>query len=483
MKGTVYDNYEVVVGLEVHAQLLTKSKMFCSDSTEYGSAPNTQVSPVSLALPGALPRLNKQAVGLAIKAGLALNCEITEYNRFARKHYFYADLPQGYQVSQDDTPICAKGYVDLDVNGDKKRIGITRIHIEEDTGKNNHDLDPFYSLLDLNRAGMPLIEIVTEPDFRSSDEVYTYLTELRKLVRYLDVCDGNMEEGSMRCDANVSVRLKGEKGFGDRVEVKNMNSIRNVKRAIDGEVKRQIDIIEQGGVVEQETRGFDPSDGSTASLRTKSEGVDYLFFPEPNLPPLIVAPDFIEKVREDMPPLPSELLKKFIQEYGLSAYDAGVLTDEKDIALYYLEATSLTKSYKTVANWIMGEVKSYLNQHAQSINDFVLRPKHIVAIIDLIESGVISSTGAKRLFEALIATPDADVLELSKELKIVQNSDDDQLRAWAEEVLAKFPDKVDEYRGGKKGLLGMFMGQVMKLSGGQADPKITNKILQELLES
>lgn len=483
MESSVYDKYEVVIGLEVHAQLLTKTKIFATDSTEFGAAPNTHISPLTLALPGTLPRLNKEVVDMAIKMGLAISANITEVNHFARKNYFYADLPKGYQISQDKTPICTGGHLDIEVNGEKKRIGITRVHMEEDAGKNNHELDPFFSLIDLNRAGVPLIEIVSEPDLRSSDEAYAYLTEMRKLVRYLQVCDGNMEEGSMRCDANISVRLKGQEAFGTRVEVKNMNSIRNVKRAIDGEVIRQIDLIESGQEVVQQTRGFNPADGSTAPLRSKEYAHDYRYFPEPDLPPVIVKEDRIEKVRSIMPPLPHELFAKFTTAYGLSEYDAGVLTDEREIALYYVELTELTKNYKAAANWVMGEVKSYLNQNACHIDDFPLKPSQIVEVIALTDQGAVSSTGAKRLFDAMLLKPDAPAAKLAEELQLIQNSDAGQLKSWAEAALAKFPAKVEEYRNGKKGILGLFMGEVMKLSGGQADPKATSKILQDLLES
>ncbi|HUH73827.1 MAG TPA: Asp-tRNA(Asn)/Glu-tRNA(Gln) amidotransferase subunit GatB [Chitinophagales bacterium] len=483
MEATVYDKYEVVIGLEVHAQLMTKSKIFAADSTEFGAAPNTQVSPITLALPGVLPKLNKDVVDMAIKTGLALNCNITEVNHFARKNYFYADLPKGYQITQDKTPICTDGFMNIEVNGEKKRIGITRIHMEEDAGKNNHELDPFFSLVDLNRAGMPLAEIVSEPDLRSSDEAYAYLTELRKLVRYLQVCDGNMEEGSMRCDANISVRIKGVQTLGNRVEVKNMNSIRNVKRAIDGEVIRQIDIIEAGGTIEQQTRGFNPADSSTAPLRSKEDAHDYRYFPEPDLPPLIIKEERVQMVKATMPPLPHELFAKFTAEFGLSEYDAGVLTDEREIALYYVALTEKTKNYKAAANWIMGEVKSYLNQNASHIDNFALQPQQIVDIIELVDNGTVSSSGAKKLFDALVEKPTANPLELAKDLQLVQNSDGDQLKTWAETALAKFPAKVQEYKGGKKGILGLFMGEVMKLSGGQADPKAINKILQELLDA
>ena len=481
MQSSVYDKYEVVIGLEVHAQLLTQSKIFAADSTEFGAAPNTQVSPITLALPGTLPKLNKEVVNKAIKMGIATNCKITEVNQFARKNYFYADLPKGYQISQDKTPICTDGYLDIDLNGEMKRVGITRIHMEEDAGKNNHELDPFFSLIDLNRAGVPLVEIVSEPDIRSSDEAYAYLTEIRKLVRYLQICDGNMEEGSMRCDANISVRIKGEKAYGTRVEVKNMNSIRNVKRAIDGEVIRQIDLIESGGAVVQQTRGFNPADGSTAPLRSKEFAHDYRYFPEPDLPPVIITQERIDSIHAEMPPLPNELFERFTAQYGLSVYDARVLTDEREIALFYLALTELTKNYKAAANWVMGEVKSYLNQNACHIDDFPVSVKNIAEIIALVDADKISSSGAKKLFEAMIAQSGETALALAEKLQLLQNSDSGQLKQWAKAALAKYPQKVDEYRNGKKGILGLFMGEVMKMSGGQADPKATTAILTELL--
>jgi aspartyl-tRNA(Asn)/glutamyl-tRNA(Gln) amidotransferase subunit B len=481
MQSSVYDKYEVVIGLEVHAQLLTQSKIFAADSTEFGAAPNTQVSPITLALPGTLPKLNKEVVNKAIKMGIATSCKITEVNQFARKNYFYADLPKGYQISQDKTPICTEGYLDIEINGEVKRIGITRIHMEEDAGKNNHELDPFFSLVDLNRAGVPLVEIVSEPDIRSSDEAYAYLTEIRKLVRYLQICDGNMEEGSMRCDANISVRIKGEKAYGTRVEVKNMNSIRNVKRAIDGEVIRQIDLIESGGTVVQQTRGFNPADGSTAPLRSKEFAHDYRYFPEPDLPPVIITQERIDSIHAEMPPLPNELFERFTSQYGLSAYDARVLTDEREIALFYLSLTDITQNFKAAANWVMGEVKSYLNQNACHIDDFPVSVNNIAEIIAMVDGGKISSSGAKKLFEAMIAQSGESAMVLAEKLQLLQNSDSDQLKQWVEAALAKYPQKVEEYRNGKKGILGLFMGEVMKMSGGQADPKATTTILTELL--
>jgi aspartyl-tRNA(Asn)/glutamyl-tRNA(Gln) amidotransferase subunit B len=344
------NKYEIVIGLEVHAQLNTCTKIFAADETAYGAEPNTQISPITLGLPGVLPKLNKEVLEKAIKMGLALNCTITEENHFDRKNYFYADLPKGYQISQDRAPICTGGFVEIEVNGEKKQLKLTRIHMEEDAGKNNHELDEQYSLVDLNRAGVPLIEIVSEPDIRSSDEAYAYITELRKIVRYLDICDGNMEEGSMRCDANVSVRLKGETTYRNRVEVKNMNSIRNVKRAIDVEVKRQIEIYENGGTIDQETRGFNPTDGSSFPLRSKENAHDYRYFPEPDLPPVVITQQTIAAIKAAMPQLPKELQAKFISEYNLSAYDAHVLTDEREVALYFLELIKYTNNYKSAAN-------------------------------------------------------------------------------------------------------------------------------------
>lgn len=483
MKNIDYDKYEPVIGLEVHAQLMTSSKIFAADATEFGAAPNTQVSPITLALPGTLPKLNKEVLNMAIKMGMACGCEITRVNQFARKNYFYADLPKGYQISQDKTPICVGGQVEIEVNGVKKSVGLTRIHMEEDAGKNNHELDPFFSLVDLNRAGVPLIEIVSEPDIRSSDEAYAYLTEIRKLVRYLDVCDGNMEEGSMRCDANISIRLKGENILNTRVEVKNMNSIRNVKRAIDGEIRRQIELVESGQVVEQQTRSFNPVDGSTFVLRSKEFAHDYRYFPEPDLPPVVVTDEKLEELQAQMPPLPRELFHKYTSDFGLSDYDAGVLTDEKEVALYFEELAGHTKNYKAAANWVMGEVKGYLNDNGVHISDFPVTARAIAGIISLVDTGVLSSSAAKKVFAALLTHPGMEPLQMAEQLNLLQSSDEGQLKAWAEEAIASYPAKVEEYRNGKKGILSLFMGEVMKMSKGKADPRATSKILQEILDN
>lgn len=482
--SSVYDKYEIVVGLEVHAQLSTKSKMYCSDDATFGASPNTNISPITLGHPGTLPVVNKNAIEYAIKMGLATNCKINEYNGFARKNYFYADLPKGYQITQDKTPICSEGFVEIEVNGVKKNIGVTRIHMEEDAGKSMHDIDPYNSLIDLNRAGVPLVEIVSEPDIRSAEEAYQYLAEIRKLVRYLGICDGNMEEGSMRCDANVSVRLKGVEKLGQRCEVKNMNSLRNVMRAIEHEAKRQIDIIENGGEIEQQTRSFNAADGTTFTLRSKEDAHDYRYFPEPDLPVVIVDEKQVDYVKTLMPKLPKELYSIYTNELGLSDYDAKVIADDKSIADYFNVLTQETKNYKAAANWLMGPVKSYLNEQAITIEQYPLSPSVIVNVISLIDEGKLNFASASQvLLPALLENLDKVPNELAKELNIIQNSDSSEIETIIDEVLAAFPDKVAEYKAGKKGLQGMFMGQVMKKSQGKADPKIANQILSKKLNS
>jgi aspartyl-tRNA(Asn)/glutamyl-tRNA(Gln) amidotransferase subunit B len=479
-----YSKYEPVIGLEVHAQMLTKSKAYSNDANEYGAMPNTLVSAVSLGHPGTLPVHNKDAVKYAVKLGVACNCQIAEFNYYARKNYFYADLPKGYQISQHTTPICEGGNIEIKLkDGTEKNIRLTRIHMEEDTGKSMHDQDLYDTLLDYNRAGVPLVEIVTEPDIRSGEEAYQYLTEVRKLVRYLEICDGNMEEGSMRCDANVSVRLKGAKEFGVKVEVKNMNSISNVQRAIDHEIKRQIEAIERGEKIYQETRTFNALKGETIVMRTKEGASDYRYFPEPDLPPLHITQSYIDDVKAQMPALPKELFTKFTTTYGLNAYDAGVLTDSKETALYFESILDHTKNYKAASNWLTVQVRGYLNEQAMDIADFILAPAKIAEIITLVDEGKISNSGAsQKIFPALIDKPEASVLQLAEELNMIQQSDSGELQKWIDEAIAKFPDKVTEYKAGKTSLVGLFMGEVMKLSKGKADPKVANKLVQETLD-
>jgi aspartyl-tRNA(Asn)/glutamyl-tRNA(Gln) amidotransferase subunit B len=479
---SVYDKYEVVVGLEVHAQLLTKSKAYSSDANEFGASPNSLLSPVTLGMPGALPTLNKKSVELAVKIGLALDCDIREYNEFSRKNYFYADLPKGYQITQFDTPICSDGFVVIQMPEGRKTIRLERIHLEEDAGKSIHDIDPFFTLVDLNRAGVPLIEIVSKPDLRSSDEAYAYLTEIRKLVRYLDICDGNMEEGSLRCDANISIRLKGADVLNQRVEVKNMNSIRNVKRAIEYEFSRQVDVVEKGENILMETRNFDAVTGTTSSMRSKEMAHDYRYFPEPDLLPVIVSEALIEKIRSEMPALPNELKHKFHTEFGLSEYDASILTEDKYVSDYFAQIIANTSDYKAAANWIIGPIKSYVNEHAIAFESFPLKADKIAELIVLIEKGITNfSVASNKLLPALLANMDKSAMQLAEELNLVQSSNSDEIEKYIDLVLQEYPEKVLEYKSGKKGLMGLFVGEVMKKSGGKSDPKITTKLLNEKL--
>ena len=482
--SSVYDKYEAVVGLEVHAQLTTHSKAFSSDVNEYGSLPNQNVSPITLAHPGTLPRINEKSPEFAVRLGLACGSEIRHENLFARKNYFYADLPKGYQITQFDTPICNGGKIEIKLkDGTTKDINITRIHMEEDSGKSIHDQDPMYTLVDLNRAGVPLLEIVTEPDIRSADEAYQYLTEVRKLVRYLEICDGNMEEGSMRCDANISVRLKGSSEYGQKVEVKNMNSIRNVQRAIEHEVIRQIDLIETGGIIDHETRTFNAVDGTTTSMRSKEEANDYRYFPEPDLLPLLITDDYIHDVEANLPPLPNELLKKYTSEFKLSEYDALVITDSKEIALFYEALTNHTDNHKAAANWVMTEVKAYLNENALHISEFPLKASAIAEIIQLIDEGKVShSAASQKLFPALVQNPDKKAADLAIELDIIQQSDDSSIQGFIQEVIDNNPEEVARYKDGEKKLLGFFMGQLMKVSKGKADPKKSNLLMKSELD-
>jgi aspartyl-tRNA(Asn)/glutamyl-tRNA(Gln) amidotransferase subunit B len=484
MDKALREKYTMVVGLEVHAQLLTRSKIYAPDSTEYGGLPNTDISVITLGHPGTLPKLNRKVVEYAMKMGLACNCEITRENTFDRKNYFYPDLPKGYQITQDKTPICTGGYVDVKTRDKlETRVRLNRIHIEEDAGKSLHLDGEEDTLIDFNRAGVPLIEIVTEPDIRSSEEAYTLLTELRRLVRYLEICDGNMEEGSLRCDANISVMPKGSKEYGKKVEVKNMNSISNVKRAIEHERDRQIMAIENGETIFSETRLFDAITGYTHGMRTKEELNDYRYFPEPDLSPLHVSQEWINEVTASMPPLPRELLNKFTREYGLPDYDAEVLTDSKDIALFFEAVCTHTKNYKAASNWVMGPVKSYLNELTLSMTDFPLQPENLVELIELVNQDKLNfASASQKVFPELLKSPGKTAIEVAESLNLIQNSSSDSIQPIIDEVIASFPQKVDEYKSGKKGLLGMFMGEVMKRSKGKANPKVANQLLREVLE-
>lgn len=482
MSETADDKYEVVIGLEVHAQLLTNSKLFSGDSTSYGGGPNTHVSEVTLGYPGTLPKLNRQAVEFAVRMGIACGCTIEGINYFARKNYFYPDLPKGYQITQHTTPVCKNGAVSIRIGDTTRRVALNRIHLEEDAGKSLHDIDATSTCVDYNRAGVPLIEIVSEPDLFSAEEAYAYVTELRKLVRYLGICDGNMEEGSMRCDANVSIRPKGETTLGTKVEVKNLNSIRNVKKAIEYEVRRMTELVENGGTVIQQTRSFDASTDTTFALRTKEEANDYRYFPDPDLPPFLVTTEILAAIRKAMPPLPEELVARYIRELHLPEYDARVICDDKEsIACFEALITHTTHS-KAAANWLLGPVRSYLNSQNLPVSQLPVAPKTLAALIEMVQAGTINfSVASSKIFPVLVADPLSQPLEVATALNLLQDSDSTAIEEWVEQVLAKMPEKVAEYRKGKKGLIGLFMGEVKKASNGKADPKIATQLLTKKL--
>ena len=479
----ISEKYEAVIGLEVHAQLLTNTKAYSSDENIYGATPNTKTCPITLGHPGTLPVSNTKVIEYAVKMGIAIGSEIRKRNEYSRKNYFYADLPKGYQITQDTTPICNGGHIEIkDKDGKVKKVRIIRIHMEEDAGKSIHDLDPFHTLIDLNRAGVPLIEIVTEPDIRSSEEAFNYIQEVRKLVRYIEICDGNMEEGSLRCDANVSVRIIGEERFGTKVEVKNMNSSSNVKKAIEFEINRQINILEKGGEVAHETRSFNATNGSTISMRHKEEANDYRYFPEPDLQPVIITQEYIKEIKKSLPLLPKQLFLKFTEEFDLSEYDTNILIEEKEIALYFLEIVKYNKNYKSVANIVNGPIKAYLNEYAINIKEFNISPERISDLIKLIEEGKVSnSVATSKIFPKMIHT-DLSAEDIAKNNNWIQNSDTDSLSEFVQKAISKYPDKVKEYKSGKIGLIGLFMGEVMKLSNGKADPRIANQLVKKELE-
>ncbi len=479
---SIYDKYETVIGLEVHVQLATKSKAFCGDDTTFGGEPNTHISTISLGHPGTLPRLNKKQIAYAVRLGMALGCDINQTNNFDRKNYFYADLPKGYQITQDREPICIGGKLTIEVEGNKKDIRIHHIHMEEDAGKSIHDLDPRNSFIDLNRAGVPLLEVVTEPDFRSAEEVDIFMTAMRQLVRYLEVSDGNMQEGSLRCDCNVSVMPKGVDKYGERCEIKNLNSMRFARKAIEYERKRQINLIEKGGKVRQQTLNFDPETGVTSPLRDKEDAHDYRYFPEPDLPPVVISDEYLESIMDEMPPLPWELQEQFSQEYGLSDYNAQLLTEEKETALFFLDISKHTTNYKAAANLLINKVKPWIDEQKASVDQFPVPSKHLAQLIQLIEEGKVSNSIAyQKIFPALIESPDQTPLQIAESQNLLQSSDSNFLEALADEVIAANPDKVKAYQKGKKGLIGFFMGELMKKSKGKAEPKSANALLREKL--
>jgi aspartyl-tRNA(Asn)/glutamyl-tRNA(Gln) amidotransferase subunit B len=478
------DKYQVVIGLEVHTQLLTQSKLFCGDSAVFSTDPNTHVSPITLAHPGTLPKMNSKAIEYAVKLGLALHCDIEQHNYFARKNYFYPDLPKGYQVSQHTTPICKNGFVPIKTDHTERNIRLNRIHIEEDAGKSLHDIDENYTSIDLNRAGVPLLEIVSEPDMHSSDEAFAYITELRKLVTWLGICDGNMEEGSMRCDANISIRLQGETKLGTRVEVKNLNSIRNVKRAIEIEVNRLIGLVENNQPIIQETRSYDADNNTTFSLRSKEDADDYRYFPEPDLTPFHVTDDYLIRIKNGLPVLPNELKKRYTDELQLSDYDAAVLCDDKEQSDYFEELIKHTNNYKAAANWILGPVKSHMNDSNTAYKSFTLPPEKLAGLINLVEDGKLNfGIASSKIFPVLLNQPEKEPLLIATELNLIQESDSGSIETWVDEVITRMPDKVSQYRSGKKGLIGLFAGEVKKLSKGKADMQIVNRLLDQKLNN
>lgn len=471
--------YEIVVGLEVHAQLLTRTKLFCADTTEFGQLPNTQTSAISLGHPGTLPKLNREAIGLAVRLGLACQCEIVQHNYFARKNYFYPDLPKGYQISQHTTPICRNGFIEVATGNTRKQIRINRIHMEEDAGKSLHDDTGEDSFIDCNRAGMPLLEIVTEPDIRSAEEAFAYVTALRKMVRHLGVCDGDMEKGSLRCDVNISVRPSGDSRLGTRVEIKNLNSIRFIKKAIEVESRRLIGMHQKGIEILQQTRGWNENDFSTFAIRTKEDEDDYRYFPEPDLPPFTITDEAIEKIRSALPPLPHQIQARLENEYGLSTYDAQQLANDSELSNLFFAIAEENSAHKSVANWIIGPVKNYL---ADTESPSLPQPSALSGLIALVEKGTVShGTALQKIFPALLQDRGLDLSKYIHDHDLQRQHADSDIDPFIEEALSRHAQKIPEYKKGKKGLISLFVGEVMKLSKGKADARaVTEKIIEKL---
>ncbi|HSA85251.1 MAG TPA: Asp-tRNA(Asn)/Glu-tRNA(Gln) amidotransferase subunit GatB [Nitrospira sp.] len=472
--------FETVIGVEVHAQLRTHSKMFCGCGTTFGLSPNSQTCPVCLGLPGSLPVINRTAVEMAVRAGLALNCTIAATNRFARKNYFYPDLPKGYQISQYESPICQHGWIEIRIGDATKRIRIRRAHLEEDAGKNIHDTGTGGSRVDLNRAGTPLLEIVTEPDMCSADEVVAYLKGLRDILMYLDVCDGNMEEGSFRCEPNLSLRRSGQKEFGTKVELKNINSFKYVKDAVEYEVKRQAKVLKEGGEIRQETRLWNIERGETAVMRSKEEAHDYRYFPDPDLVPLKVDEAWIHGFRASLPELPAARARRFLADYGLPEYDAAILTGSKGIADYFESTVKLFNQPKTVSNWVMGELMRELNNSGTDISASPVTPERLVSLLKMVEEGTVSLKVAREIFPELYSrgkTPE----QIVQEKGLTQVSDEGALEKMIDDVLSNYPAQAAQFREGKQQVLGFLVGQVMKASGGKANPGKVNELLRRKL--
>ncbi len=472
--------FETVIGVEVHAQLRTNSKMFCGCGTTFGLSANSQTCPVCLGLPGSLPVINRAAIEMAVRAGLALNCTITTNNRFARKNYFYPDLPKGYQISQYEDPICQHGWIEIAGSDKPKRIHIRRAHLEEDAGKNIHETGTTGSRVDLNRAGTPLLEIVTEPDMRSADEVVAYLKGLRDILMYLDVCDGNMEEGSFRCEPNLSLRPSGQKEFGTKVELKNLNSFKYVKDAVDYEIKRQTKVLNEGGKIRQETRLWNIERGETAVMRSKEEAHDYRYFPDPDLVPLNLDKEWVEGFRDNLPELPAVRTKRFVLDYGLPEYDATILTTSKGMADYFESSVKLFNQPKTVSNWVMGELTRELNNSGTEISASPVTPERLVSLVRMVDKGTISLKVAREIFPELYRsgkTPE----QIVQDKGLTQVSDEGALELLIAEVVSKNPSQVAQFKEGKQQVLGFLVGQVMKASGGKANPGKVNELLRKIL--
>ncbi len=474
-------NYEAVIGLEVHVQLKTSSKIFCSCVNKFGSSPNTQTCPVCLGMPGVLPVLNRRVVEYALRMGMATNCKIPKYSQLARKHYFYPDLPKGYQISQYELPLVEHGWVDIDVEGKTRRIGITRIHIEDDAGKLVHDESRPVSYVDLNRTGTPLIEIVSEPDIRSPEEAAAYVRKIRQLVRYLGISDGNMEEGSLRCDANISLRPEGQKEFGTKSELKNMNSFRNVQKALEYEIRRQTALLLDGQEIVQETRLWDAGKGVTHSMRGKEEAHDYRYFPDPDLVPIEISDQWMEEIRADLPELPDEKRRRFMEQYGLPEYDASVLTVSRETGDYFEEAVRLFDNPKSVSNWIMVELMKLLKQTDVSIEQCNVTPAYLAEILALVDKGTISAQMGKEVLQDCFGTGKSPA-SIVEEKGLSQVSDESELEAVVAKVMEANPKEVELYRGGKKKVLSFLMGQVMRETRGKANPKKVNEIFRKMLE-
>ena len=478
----IAEKYEAVIGLEIHAQLATQSKLFCGDAASFGAEPNTHISPITMGHPGTLPKTNVKAVEYAIKLGIACGSRIENNNYFARKNYFYPDLPKGYQITQHTTPICVGGAITIKGEAGDKIVQLNRIHLEEDAGKSIHDISELDTYIDLNRAGTPLVEIVTEPCIHSAQDAFLFVSEVRRLVRWMGVCDGNMEEGSLRCDANISIRLKGDTKLGTRVEVKNLNSIRNIKKAIEFEIDRLIKITEAGGTILQQTRSFDANNDTTFSIRDKEDANDYRYFPDPDLAPFQLTQQYIKDIEIAMPVLPGALKNTWKSDYALSEYDVEQLCENKEEADFYAAWTKQTNQYKSAANWILGPIREYLNETNSSYNALLPFIPYLVELLDLVASKELSfSMASGKVFKAVMQQMQSP-REYAKSNNLLQSNSSDEIEVWVDQVLLMHPEKIIEYKKGKKGLIGLFTGEVKKLSQGKADPKVTMQLLEQKLK-